>query len=333
MVLSIPSPPSNGIDLGPLEIRFYGLFYVLGVIAAVAITTRRWERQGGSRELVHEVVLWAFPAGLVGARLYYVITSWGEVPKEWWVPMAVWRGGLGVWGGIAMGTLAGVWDCAAAARMSRASWTRPRRRSWWRQAIGRLGNYFNQELFGRPTTLPWGIEIDPARRPDQYAAFETFHPTFLYELIWNLTLAGFLVWLGRRREIRPPGLFALYVAGYSGFRIVEELLRTDSAHHVLGLRLNFFVATLLCLVGLVWFWHTQRRARPRLGSGGPAVLGVICLMLAFSGCGHEPRAAASTAHGRDRTAQVRPPSVERWITPSCNATRSSSSGPVSSAAG
>jgi len=108
MVLSIPSPPSNGIDLGPLQIRFYGLFYVIAVIAAVAITTRRWEREGGSRELVHEVVLWAFPAGLVGARLYYVITSWGEVPKEWWGPLAVWRGGLGVWGGIAMGTLVGV---------------------------------------------------------------------------------------------------------------------------------------------------------------------------------------------------------------------------------
>ena len=296
MVLSIPSPPSNGIDLGPLEIRFYGLFYVIAVIAAVAITTRRWERQGGSRELVHEVVLWAFPAGLVGARLYYVITSWGEVPQEWWGPLAVWRGGLGVWGGIAMGTLAGVlvlrrrgadvarfMDAAAPALLVA-------------QAIGRLGNYFNQELFGRPTTLPWGIEIDPARRPDQYATFVTFHPTFLYELIWNLALAAFLVWLGRRREIRPPGLFALYVAGYSGFRIVEELLRTDPAHHVLGLRLNFFVATVLCVVGLVWFWHT-------------------------------------TAHGRDRTVQVRPPSVERWITPSCNATRSSSSGPVSSTAG
>ena len=131
------------------------------------------------------------------------------------------------------------------------------------QAIGRIGNYFNQELFGGPSSLPWAIEIDPARRPDRYAGFETFHPTFLYELIWNLALAGFLVWLGRRRAIRPPGLFALYVAGYSGFRVVEELLRTDPAHRVLGLRLNFFVATVLCLVGLVWFWHIQRGTRPR----------------------------------------------------------------------
>jgi hypothetical protein len=152
MVLAIPSPPSNGVDLGPLEIRFYGLFYVIAVIAAVAITTRRWERQGGSRELVHEVVLWAFPAGLVGARLYYVITGWGEGPEEWWGPLAVWRGGLGVWGGIAMGTLAGVlvlrrrgadvarfMDAAAPALLVA-------------QAIGRLGNYFNQAV--RPSDDP-----------------------------------------------------------------------------------------------------------------------------------------------------------------------------------
>ena len=201
------------------------------------------------------------------------------------------------------------------------------------QAIGRIGNYFNQELFGGPTSLSWAIAIDPARRPDRYAGFETFHPTFLYELIWNLALAGFLVWLGRRRAIRPPGLFALYVAGYSGFRVVEELLRTDPAHRILGLRLNFFVATVLCLVGLVWFWHIQRGTRPRIGSGGPVALAVSGLVLACLGCGQEPRADAATAHGRERTAHVRPPSVERWMTPSCNATRSSSSGPLSSAAG
>ncbi len=110
------------------------------------------------------------------------------------------------------------------------------------QAIGRVGNYFNQELFGRPTGLPWGLRIDPEHRPARYAASATFHPTFLYELIWNLGLAGALVWLGHRYRIRPPGLFALYVAGYSFFRIFEELLRVDPAHHILGLRLNFFLA-------------------------------------------------------------------------------------------
>jgi prolipoprotein diacylglyceryl transferase len=126
------------------------------------------------------------------------------------------------------------------------------------QAIGRIGNYFNQELFGGPTTLPWGLEISPGHRPVGYAQYATFHPTFLYELIWNLLLAGFLVWLGGRRSIRAPGLFALYVAGYSLARIGEELLRVDPAHHIFGLRLNFYVATILFVAGIVWFIRIQR---------------------------------------------------------------------------
>ncbi len=155
--------------------------------------------------------------------------------------------GLGIWGGIACGTLAGLWvlrrrgadiprflDVAAPALLVA-------------QSIGRIGNYFNQELFGGPTSLPWGLAIDPAHRPPGYEAFSTFQPTFLYEILWNLSLAVFLVWLGRRGRVRAPGLFALYVAGYSGFRIFEELLRVDPAHHVLGLRLNLYVAAVLCL--------------------------------------------------------------------------------------
>ena len=259
MFASIPSPAFNGLHLGPLEVRIYGLTYVVAVIAAIAITSRRWERKGGSRELVREVALWAFPAGLIGGRLYFLATSWNEAPDQWWGPLAVWRGGLGIWGGIALGTMAGLvvlrrrgadlpgfLDAAAPGLLVA-------------QAIGRVGNYFNQELFGGPTNLPWGLEIDAAHRPARYAAYDTFHPTFLYELSWDLALAGALIWLGRHRQIRAPGLFALYVAGYSGFRIVEELfLRTDPAHHIFGLRLNFFVASLLCVTGLFWFARTQR---------------------------------------------------------------------------
>jgi prolipoprotein diacylglyceryl transferase len=296
MLASIPSPASNGIHLGPLEVRVYGLMYLLGLFAAIAITARRWERQGGSRELVHEVALWAFPAGLIGGRLYFLATSWNEVPDHWWGPLAVWRGGLGIWGGIALGTAAGLLvlrrrgadiprflDAAAPALLVA-------------QAIGRVGNYFNQELFGRPTNLPWGLEIDQTHRPARYAAYDTFHPTFLYELSWNLGLAATLVWLGRHRHIRAPGLFALYVAGYSGFRIFEELLRTDPAHHILGLRLNFFVATVLCLTGLVWFARTQRTrsSQRRLSRGGPAALGVGLLVMTVSGCTHATRAQART---------------------------------------
>ena len=296
LLASIPSPSFNGIHLGPFDVRVYGLTYALGLIAAIALTARRWKREGGSRELVQEVALWGFAAGLVGGRLYFLTTSWNEVPDHWWGPLAVWRGGLGIWGGIALGTLAGVvvlrrrgadvarfLDAAAPGLLVA-------------QAIGRIGNYFNQELFGGPTSLPWGLRIDPAHRPARYAASSTFHPTFLYELSWNLALAGALIWLGRRRQIRAPGLFALYVAGYSGFRIFEELLRSDPAHHILGLRLNFFVATVLCVTGLAWFARTQRAGRGGrwLSRGGPAALGLGWVIVALSGCGHAARAHAAT---------------------------------------
>lgn len=259
----IPSPSSNGFHIGPLLVHAYGLAYIAAVLAAVAILTVRWEARGGDRALVQEVATWGFPAGIIGGRLYFLATSWNEVPEHWWGPFAIWKGGLGIWGGIAGGTLVGLWvlrrrradipaflDAAAPALLVA-------------QAIGRVGNYFNQELFGGPTTLPWGLQIDPAHRPAGYTAYATFHPTFLYEVIWNLALASLLVWLGRRRIVRAPGLFALYVAGYSLGRIGEELLRVDPSHHILGLRLNFFVAAGLCLAGLAWFLQTQRTGRAR----------------------------------------------------------------------
>jgi prolipoprotein diacylglyceryl transferase len=261
LLASIPSPASNGFHVGPLFFRAYGICYVFAVLGAVVVTTRRWEKFGGDGALVQECALWGFPAGLIGGRLYFLATSWNEVPDAWWGPFAIWRGGLGIWGGIAGGTLAGLWvlrrrganipvfmDCVAPGLLVA-------------QAIGRVGNWFNQELFGGPTSLPWGLEIDPEHRPEGYANDATFHPTFLYEIIWNLGLAAFLVWLGHHRRIRPPGLFALYVAGYSLGRIGEELLRVDPAHHILGLRLNFFVAIALFLAGIVWFLGVQRAGR------------------------------------------------------------------------
>jgi prolipoprotein diacylglyceryl transferase len=132
------------------------------------------------------------------------------------------------------------------------------------QAIGRVGNYFNQELFGKPSTLPWALKISPAHRPPGFTQYATFQPTFLYEIIWNLGLAGFLVWLGHHRKIRPPGLFALYVAGYSGFRIFEETIRIDYSEHILGMRLNFWIATGICLAALAWFARIQFGPRLRV---------------------------------------------------------------------
>jgi prolipoprotein diacylglyceryl transferase len=262
LVAAIPSPPTNALHLGPFTIHIYGLCYAVAVIAAVTVTRRRWAAQGGSHELVYDVALWGFPAGIVGGRLYYLATTPGDSFDHWWGPLAVWHGGLGIWGGIALGTIVGIWrlrregadvarflDAAAPALLVA-------------QAIGRIGNYFNQELFGRPTDLPWAVEIDPEHRPDRYASDATFHPTFLYELTWNLLLAGALTWLGHHRAIRPPGLFALYIAGYCAFRVVDELLRIDPAAHVFGLRWNLVLACAGTVAGLAWYAASQRRPYP-----------------------------------------------------------------------
>jgi prolipoprotein diacylglyceryl transferase len=274
----IPSPPANGLRAGPFFFHAYGIAYVCAVVAAVLITRRRW----GDAKLVGEVALWGFPAGLVGGRVYFLITTPSQVPHRWWGPFAIWQGGLVIWGGIAGGVLGGLlvlrrrrvdipafMDAAAPALLVA-------------QAIGRVGNYFNQELFGKPTSLPWGLRIDPAHRPPGFTAFSTFQPTFLYEILWNLSLAAFLVWLGRTRRVKAPGLFALYVAGYSGFRMFEETLRIDYSNHVLGFRLNFFVAAALCTAGLIWFVAIQRGWRLRRGV---ATLGLAWVAVWAGGCG------------------------------------------------
>ena len=265
MLASIPSPGSSGFQLGPFEVHVYGLLYVVGLALAVWITVRRWVAAGGSRELVYDVALWAFPAGLIGGRLYFLATSWSEVPNHWWGPFAVWDGGLGIWGGIALGSAVGLWRLRRAGVSPGPFMDAAAPALLVGQAVGRIGNYFNQELFGGPTNLPWALQISPAHRPVGYEAFATFHPTFLYELIWNLVLAAFLVWLGHHRRIRPPGLFALYVTGYSAFRIFEESLRVDPAHYIFGLRLNFYVACALTVAGAVWFVAIQRRGRAQRG--------------------------------------------------------------------
>jgi prolipoprotein diacylglyceryl transferase len=288
---SIPSPPENGVQLGPLFLHAYGLMYALGVIAAVSLTIRLWERRGGRRELVYDVALWGFPAGVLGGRLYFLATSWSEVPDHWWGPLAIWKGGLSIWGGIALGTLVGVWRLRRAGADVPAFMDVAAPGLLVAQAIGRIGNYFNQELFGGPTDLPWALRIDPERRPAGYTDYATFHPTFLYELLFDLALAAVLVVLVRRGRIRPPGVFALYVAGYSGFRIFEETLRIDPSHHVLGMRLNFFVATALCLAGLVWFARIQLGSNAaRVGGRGAALLiaGVVASPISACGNTREP---------------------------------------------
>jgi prolipoprotein diacylglyceryl transferase len=282
----IPSPPANGIHLGPFAVHVYGLMYAVGVFAAVALTSRLWERRGGDRALVGDVALWAFPAGLIGGRLYFLATSWSEVPPHWWGPFAVWQGGLSIWGGIAMGTVVGLWRLRRAGADVAVFMDVAAPGLLVAQAIGRVGNYFNQELFGRPTSLPWGLEISAAHRPPGYEQFATFHPTFLYELLFDLALAGVLLLVLRRGRVRSPGVFALYVAGYSGFRIFEETLRVDPSHHVLGMRLNFFVALALCIAGSLWFLRIQRG--PAAARRGALLIAIGALAVTSSACAGIP---------------------------------------------
>ncbi|MFZ2014599.1 MAG: prolipoprotein diacylglyceryl transferase [Nocardioides sp.] len=259
MRLSIPSPAVNGISLGPFHLHAYGLMYIVGIVVAVWLTRRRWREVGGDPALVDDVALWAVPAGILGGRIYFDITTPAVVPPHWWGPLAVWEGGLGIWGGVALATVIGLWRVRRQGASCPAFMDAVAPALLIAQGIGRIGNYFNQELFGGPTSLPWGLQIASTHRPPGYVQYSTFHPTFLYELLFDFAWAGILIWLGRNRDIRPPGLFALYVAGYSAFRIFEEFLRIDYSQHVLGLRLNTFVATALMAAALVWFVALQTR--------------------------------------------------------------------------
>jgi prolipoprotein diacylglyceryl transferase len=262
----IPSPSINGFHIGPLFIHFYGLMYVVGITLAIIITRRRWRAMGGDPDLVGDVAIWAVPAGIIGGRIYFDITTPADIPHVWYGVFALWSGGLGIWGGIAGGAIAGIWRVRRAGASAGMFANAIAPALLVAQAVGRIGNYFNQELFGKPTSLPWALEISLSHRPAGYLAYSTFQPSFLYELIFDLAWAAALVWIGHHRRIRPWGLFALYVAGYSGYRIFEETIRIDSSEHFLGLRLNFYVATIMTLVGIAWFVRAQRRpADGRIG--------------------------------------------------------------------
>jgi prolipoprotein diacylglyceryl transferase len=265
VLASIPSPHEGTVTVGPLTIHLYGLTLLVAIGACIWITGRRWVARGGEWDLIYRCALWGVGAGIVGARLYHLATSWNEVPDPKWKGVfEIWHGGLGVWGGIAAGVVVGsliarregvdvplLMDCVAPGLLVA-------------QGIGRLGNWWNQELYGKPTGLPWGLQIDLGHRVGSYVnPSTTFHPTFLYELMWDLLAAGLLLLIARRFVIRPPGLFALYVSLYCFGRFWIEMLRIDPAHHLAGLRLNDWVALLGVLVGLVWFVRTQRDRRPR----------------------------------------------------------------------
>jgi len=267
--MHIPSPSISGFHIGPLEIHFYALMYLIGIAAAIMITRRRWRAVGGHPDLVGDVALWSVSAGIIGGRIYFDITTPMDIPHVWYGAFAVWSGGLGIWGGIALAAVVGAWRVRRAGASVSLFMDAVAPALLVAQAIGRVGNYFNKELFGKPTGLPWGLEIPLAYRPPGYTAYRYFQPSFLYELIFDLLLAAALVWLGHHRNIKPPGLFALYVAGYSAYRIFEETIRIDSSAHFLGLRLNMYIAIALTVIGAAWFVRSQRPGRRTAANAPP----------------------------------------------------------------
>ena len=253
--LSIPSPSEGVWHLGPLPIRAYALAIILGVFAAIWTGERRWVARGGTRGQIGDLALWAVPAGLIGARLWHVATDYqlyfGDGHGDPVDALKIWQGGLGIWGAIAGGLVGRGSTAAATASCSGPLADALAPSLLLAQVIGRFGNYFNQELFGRPTDLPWALEIDAAHRPVGYEQFATFHPTFLYEALWNLAAIGVLLWADRRFRLGYGRVFALYVMLYTLGRGWIEDLRIDPVElaDVGGLRFNVWTSIVLFVRG------------------------------------------------------------------------------------
>ena len=289
VIAYFPSPPQGVWHLGPIPLRAYALFIIIGIIAALLIGDRRWAARGGERGVIYDIALWAVPFGLIGGRLYHLATDWrtyfGEGGAGPIAALRIWDGGLGIWGAVALGGV--------------GAWIACRRRDIplpafgdaiapgivLAQAIGRIGNYFNQELFGRETTMPWGLEIFYRRDP---AGFVDVHsldgvstgqlamvvqPTFLYELLWNLLVFAILIYLDRRFTIGHGRLFAAYIALYCVGRFCIELLRDDTATHVAGIRINSFTSMFVFIGAVVYLILAPKgREDPATLSGSAAEL-------------------------------------------------------------
>ena len=259
----IPSPSEGVWHLGPLPLRAYALGIIVGALVAIWIGERRFQARGGRAGLIGDVAIWAIPFGIVGARIYHVATDpelyFGE-GRSAIDALFIWKGGLGIWGAIAGGALGAYIACRryGVSFSSVADALAPG--LLVAQAIGRLGNYFNQELFGKPTTLPWALEIDAVHRPDGYAQFETFHPTFLYELLWNLAAAALIIAIDRRVRFTGGRAFALYVMLYTAGRVWIEALRIDDVNHLGPFRLNIWTSIIVFVLAAAYFMWSRKRA-------------------------------------------------------------------------
>jgi prolipoprotein diacylglyceryl transferase len=286
----IPSPSSGTFHLfWRLNLHVYGVMLLLGIAACIWLTGRRWVKWGGDWDLVFRMALYGVIAGVIGARLYHDLTSWNQDPAihaHWYGFAAVWDGGLGIWGAIPFGVLVGAWVVHRSGNSVPLMMDAVAPGLLLAQGIGRWGNYFNQELYGRPTTLPWGLKIDPTHQGGILAKYQgaaAYQPTFLYEFVWDMIGVGVLLWIDSRFKIKRPGLFALYVVWYTTFRTFEEVLRIDPSNYFLHMRVNFWVSLgvwILALGFFIWwqFFHNpsekpdapeQKKEHPRATPAGP----------------------------------------------------------------
>ena len=300
ILASFPSPDRSVWDLGPVPIRAYALCIIAGIVVAVWLGERRWMARGGKQGTVSDVAVWAVISGLVGGRLYHVITDdelYFREGRDPWRALYIWEGGLGIWGAIALGGVGAWWACrqrgirlppfadAVAPGIAVA------------QSIGRWGNYFNQELFGRPTDLPWAVEIDPDR-PSTVAGQLTYHPAFLYESLWTMALAVVLLLVDRRYRLGRGRVFALYLMGYTAGRVWIELLRIDTANEILGTRINVWTSIVVFLGALAYF---VLRRGPRETEVEPAT---VPTGTAASAAAAKPDAKAGAATGTAAAAKA-----------------------------
>ena len=268
MLAFIPPPPTNGFGLGPLFFHLYGLCIAVGVLAAFWLANRRWVQAGGKPGELERPAIWGVVAGFLGGRLGYVITHTGDFRDNPLAVFAIWQGGLALYGGLTVGILTGLWVARRRGLPVLRALDAAIPAIPLAQAFGRWGNYFNQELFGTPTSLPWALQVDPSHRPDRYADFATFHPTFLYESIYNLAVVAILLRVSATRRLRPGSLSLLYLVLYGAGRFGLELLRTDTTFRLLGLSRNAWISLVLVAGGSVWLSLRERR-RPAAEDAGP----------------------------------------------------------------
>lgn len=248
----IPSPSRGSFGVGPFKFNAYGLCIAIGALAAVSFASKRWKESRGHPDAIARIAMFAIPAGVVGARLYHVATDWKAYRNNWGQALRIWDGGLGIWGGVALGTVTGLWVGRQRGLSSLRLLDAVAPALPLAQAIGRWGNWFNIELFGGPTSLPWGLQVPLEKRPQLYRAYEYFHPTFLYESLWDLGVVGLVLMVERKlaRKLPKGSLFAVYVAAYSFGRFWIERIRTDPASKVFGLRINEWTSSILFVVAL-----------------------------------------------------------------------------------